>query len=121
MGSFLFHPHILQPITDHTATLIDNIFFNSVVHHTISGFLIYDLTDHLPNFLIINKFSSLPKNIEILKRDYCIFDETLLLQDIQSVNWNQELHNMENSNHIFDKFYAKISSIIDKAYTSLAI
>jgi hypothetical protein len=42
MGSHFFHPHILQPtrITDHSATLIDNIFFNSVTHHTISGNII---------------------------------------------------------------------------------
>ena len=58
LGTSFFHPHILQPtrITDHSATLIDNIFFNSLEHFTISGNIIYDLTDHLPNFLIINKF-----------------------------------------------------------------
>ena len=49
-----FQPLILQPtrITDHSATLIDNIFFNSLEHFTISGNIVYDLTDHLPNFLI---------------------------------------------------------------------
>ena len=39
LASFFYQPHILQPsrITDHTATLIDNIFFNSIEHFTISG------------------------------------------------------------------------------------
>ena len=38
LPSYSFNLHILQPrITDHAATLIDNIFFNSIVHHTISG------------------------------------------------------------------------------------
>ena len=49
-----FHPHILQPtrITDHFATLIDNIFFNSIEHIAISGNVVYDLSDHL--FFIVN-------------------------------------------------------------------
>ena len=55
-----FQPHILQPtrITDHSATLIDNIFFNSIEHITVSGNVEY-LSDHLPNFIILNRFSDL--------------------------------------------------------------
>ena len=65
LGTYFYSPHILQPtrITSHSATLIDNIFFNSLSHHTVSGNVLYDLSDHLPNFLIINKFSSLPNNL----------------------------------------------------------
>ena len=50
LGSFFFQPQILQPtrITDHSATLIDNIFFNSLEHNITSGNIVYDLTDHLP-------------------------------------------------------------------------
>ena len=35
MSSYFFHPQIIQPtrITDHTATLIDNIFINSIDNH----------------------------------------------------------------------------------------
>ena len=67
-----FQSQILQPtrITDHSVTLIDNIFFNSVEHFTISGNLIYNLTDHLPNIFDVSKFSSLPENVKIFKRDY---------------------------------------------------
>ena len=56
LGLFYFQPQILQPtrITDHSATLIDNIFFNSLEHFVISGNLCYDLTDHLSNFLIVS-------------------------------------------------------------------
>ena len=47
---------VIQPtrIRDHSATLIDNIFLNSLSEYfMISGNIIYDLTDHLSNFLII--------------------------------------------------------------------
>ena len=39
LGVFCFQPHIVQPtrITEHSATLIDNIHFNSIEHHCISG------------------------------------------------------------------------------------
>ena len=95
MGSYLFNPHILKPtrITHHSATLIDNIFFNSVSHHTVSGNIVYDLTDHLPNFLIINKFTTLPKGFKLFKRDYSNFNEQYFLQDMQSTNWNLESSN----------------------------
>jgi hypothetical protein len=116
MGSHFFHPHILQPtrITDHSATLIDNIFFNSVTHHMISGNIIYDLTDHLPNFIIINKFSTLPGNIVIYKRDYCKLDESLLINDIQNIPWNLDDTNSSEVNLMFDDFYSKLSATIDK-------
>ena len=79
-GSSFFFPQILQPtrITDHSATLIDNIVFNSLEYFTISGNIVYDLTDHLPNFLVFNDFASLPNNIKMYKRDYSTFDQNAL-------------------------------------------
>lgn len=59
MTAYCFQPHIIQPTritSDHSATLIDNIYY-SIEHDTISGNLAYDISDHLPNFLIINKLS----------------------------------------------------------------
>ena len=66
VASFFYQPHILQPsrITDHTATLIiDNILFHSIGHFTISGKVVYGLTDHLANFIILSNLCSLPSNI----------------------------------------------------------
>ena len=77
-----FLPQILQPtrITNHTATLIDNIFLNSNREtFTISGNIMYDLTDHLPNFLIIKNYSCLPNNIKIYKRDFSNFNEAVFI------------------------------------------
>ena len=76
LASLFYQPHILQPtrITDHTATLIDNIFFNSIEHFTISGNIVYDLTDHLANFIILRNLGSLPSNTKVYKRDYSKFN-----------------------------------------------
>ena len=74
MGAYYFQPHIIKPtrITDHSATLIDHIFFNSIEHHTISGNLLCDLSDHLPNFFIINKLSCASHVPVIYQRDFLL-------------------------------------------------
>jgi hypothetical protein len=118
LGSFFFQPHILQStrITDHSSTLIDNIFFNSIEHFTISGNIAYDLTDHLPNFLIFTKFSTLPANIRIYKRVYSHCKETDLFREMESLNWHEIFEGIPNSDPslMFDSFYTKTSEIIDK-------
>ena len=89
MSSFCFQPQILQPtrITDHSATLIDKIFLNLMEHFT-SGNVIYDISDHLPNFLIFDKFSSLSNNIKLYKRDYSHFNPQHLLREFQLIIWH---------------------------------
>ena len=116
LASSFFQPHILQPtrITDHSATLIDNIFFNSIEHFTISGNVVYKLTDHLANFMIFNNFSALSPNIEVYKRDYSKFNETKFLDEVKSVDWQIVLENTIDPTQLFDSFYAKISEIIDR-------
>jgi hypothetical protein len=115
LGTSFFQPHILQPtrITDHTATLIDNIFFNSMDYFTLSGNLVYDVTDHLPNFLIINKFSSLNTKIKIFRRDYSKFNEPDLIDEVRGINWQHVLTDPDPST-LFEIFLNKMSSIIDK-------
>ena len=57
-------PYIRQPtrVTDiRSATLIDNIFANIFNFNTISGNLITKLSDHLPQFLIIEDLKILSK------------------------------------------------------------
>ena len=116
LGSFFFQPQILQPtrITDHSSTLIDNIFFNSIEHFIISGNVVYDLTDHLPNFIIFDKFSTLPLNIKIHKRDYSKLNKEALINDIQSINWHTVFAPNTDPSDMFDSFYYRISEIIDK-------
>ena len=116
LGSFFFQPHILQPtrITNHTATLIDKIFFNSIEHFIISGNIVYDLTDHLPNFIIFSNFGSLPSSIKIYTRDYSKFNETALIEEVQSIEWYAVFSSDSNPSNMFDLFYSKLSGLVDK-------
>ena len=55
LASNSFIPLILQPtrITSHSNTLIDNIFSNVIDSDIISGNLTANISDHLPQFVII--------------------------------------------------------------------
>ena len=114
--SYYFSPHILQPtrITHHSATLIDNILFNSTEHHTVSGNIVFDLTDHLPNFIIINKFNTLPKHIKFTRRDYSKYNEEALLQDCRSIDWNCTTTDSKNITMMFDSLHNKSKNVINK-------
>lgn len=116
LGAYYFQPHIIKPtrITDYSATLIDVIFFNSIEHSTISGNLLSDLSDHLPNFLIINKLSKTTYHPVIYKRDYSSFDEVELLEEVRAINWEEVLPSLPDVNSIFESFHKKITGLIDK-------
>ena len=88
--SYDFLPNILQPtrITDHTATLIDNIFFNSNELFSISGNLLFcDLKDHLPIFLFLNTLSWTSNNGTRYTRDYSNRIQEDLVPYVQAIEW----------------------------------
>ena len=116
INTCFFCPQILQParITHHSATLIDNIFFNSLEHHVISGNILTDITDHLPNFLVINKLSAIPVNLTLYKRDYSSFDDSSYIGEFSSVDWVDVLPDNINVDAIFETFLTKTNEIIDK-------
>ena len=115
LSSYNFLPCILQPtrITEYSATLIDNIFLNDMEHHQVSGNVIHDITDHLPNFLILDKTPFVPKKCKVFKRDYSNMHERDLIEEVQSIRWENELP-AGNANEIFNSFYSCISTTIDR-------
>ena len=116
LGAYFFHPQILKPtrITYHSATLIDNIYFNSVEHKSVSGNILDDTSDHLPNFLIINKFLKPSSKIKLFKRDYSNFKQDSFINEVSDIDWTEILPQTNNVDEIFTSFYTKINSIIDK-------
>ena len=116
LGTFCFHPYILQPtrITEHSATLIDNIFFNSIDHHTVAGNLVYDITDHLCNFLVIRNSFSASVQSNAFIRDFSTFDQIALYNEVKVIDWREILSNCHDPNSLFNKFHSTISKVIDK-------
>ena len=72
------------------------------------------VTDHLPNFVILNKFCNLPLNIKICKRDYSNFDESALIDELSSIDWNTIFESNSDASCMFDSFYDVTSQIVNK-------
>ena len=56
-------------------------------YDTISGNLVYDITDHLPNFLIINMLSCTSHKIDTYRRDFSGYCENDLIEEVREVSW----------------------------------
>ena len=115
LGSFFLEPHILKPtrITSHSSTLIDNIFFNSIEYQTISGNLLHDLTDHLPNFLIIERSAFSRHKEKKYKRDYSNYNEEAFINEFSSIDWYDLFYGLSDTTEMFDKFYTKVNNVIN--------
>ena len=103
----------LTRITDHTATLIDNIFFNPNEYVSKSGNMICDLTDDLPNFLVLNTMHWSANDVFRYTRDYSTFSGNDLLQDFEEIEWESVLKE-NGTSHDFDSFYNITNAISDK-------
>ena len=73
----------------------------------------YDITDHLSNFLIIrNSFSAFTQSNAFI-RDYSKFDQTALYNEVKAVDWSETLSSCCDPNSLFNKFHSTISRIVD--------
>ena len=115
LSSYFFTPHILQPTRLGSKTLIDNIFFNSLEYSSISGNLLYELSDHLIQFLILEDLINYRVSIRsnLYKRDFSNFSEREFEETvINGINWNALLHS--NANDSFAVFYNQIEYHLDE-------
>ena len=85
------YPCIIQPtrITTVTATLIDNIFTNSMSGISRCGVIINDATDHLPIFLLSSKYTIQKENDNYLylgKHDELSMEK--FIHKLNKENWN---------------------------------
>ena len=83
-------PHMLQPtrVTDHWATVIDNIFSNVTDYETTSGNILNQVTDHYSQFLILKKVPAIHKDGAYYSYDYSNFDKDSLLDDFSKISWD---------------------------------
>ena len=118
----LFHnnytPQITLPtrITDRSATLTDNIFLNTQCHKQTSGNITTSLSDHLPQFTILEKFLG-TRNIigkeQITYCDFKNFNEIEFIGDIQSMDWSYATQN-NNADLGFEIFLCLFNKCLDK-------
>lgn len=107
-----FIPKITLPtrITDLSTTLIDHIFLRMPRQlsnkYNLAGNLYCDISDHLPNFLIIESDKIVSNNRPMTR----IFSEKNILkfkQKLREVNWDNILNN-RNPNEMYEKLIETI-------------
>ena len=110
---------ILQPtrITNHSNTLIDNIFSNVIDPDIMSGNLTATISDHLPQFSIIsNMFGNVSDNkSNIYERDWSKFNQENFILDYFSVDWEDLFKTDElNADNSTRMYLDKINMLLDK-------
>ena len=101
--------HILHPtrVTDHSATIIDNIFSNNCELDTPSGNLPSQISDHFPQFLIIKNVTVDYRNCSLFQYDYSKFNEQSFINDFKELLW-EDINDVNlNLNGKFDNFFEK--------------
>ena len=118
LNSFFLLPYILQPtrITERSATLIDNIFANTYAMNAISGNLVSKISDHLPQFLIVDNLKANYKVLNYYKNDFSKFGEEKFINDFSLLDWNNISSDYMDANTKFDIFYDQISQFINLMY-----
>ena len=95
-----FIPIITKPtrITDHTKTLIDHIYINKSICQVKSGIAVFDISDHLPVFSIINAPCK-RMNEKRFYRDYKSFNKDEYIRDLSEIDWHEKLRELGNNLH----------------------
>ena len=119
-------PLINKPmrITNHSATLIDNIFTNAFRISHNSGILVNDLSDHLPFFTIREENLVISNDVPMVsyikvrnksKKNIKILCEKLVMESWQSV------YNAVNVNTAYDNFIQIIDNLYNKCCPIIVI
>ena len=84
--SQFFLPYILHPtrVTDHSATVIDNIFCNDTIYHTFSGNILCRISNYFPQSIVLSKLDIDYKTFAYVKPDYSKFDKQKFISDFSS-------------------------------------
>ena len=111
-------PYILQStrITDHSETLIDNIFSTVVTVDAISGNLTATISDHLPQIMIApNVFGNPPSNrSNIYERDWSNFNQVNFVPKYLSIDWDDTFKTIEeNIDYSIEACLNKINNLLD--------
>ena len=111
-------PYILQPtkITDHSETLIDNIFSNVITVDAVSGNLTAKIFVHVSQIMIAsNVFANPPSNrSNICERDWSNFDQVNFVVDYFLIDWDDTFKiSDENIDYSTEAFLNKLNNLID--------
>ncbi len=107
MTQFNLQPTINKPtriVKNQKPSLIDNIFVNSLEKNIISGNLVSKISDHMPNFMLMNDQSLASKKMQNKKRCYKNYNAEEYRKDIETIDITPALLRYTDANEIY-KYY----------------
>ena len=117
LSLYAFYPCINKPtrITSVSATLIDNIFTNTLDKETSSGVFSYDVSDHLPIFMISSqlKFKNGNEHKNNMYRKENPENIMALNEDLINEEW-LDIYGENDANKAYEKFINKLTYYYDK-------
>ena len=96
-NNFISHITLPTRVTEKSATLIDNIFTNNYEHNCVSGNITTYISDHLPQFFIIEDLKQIPnKEIPTISfRDHKNFSDDAFKAELSELDWSLVTENSE--------------------------
>ena len=118
MSSNLLQPHILGPtrVLDYNKPSInDNIFTNFIDKNCNSGNLYNKVSDHLPNFIIIDDiYEKVTKEVRLVKRDMKNFNENSFIAELTSNDIYDSINNENDANTKYEIFHDHFLKTLEK-------
>ena len=109
-----FTPLISKPtrITEHSSTLIDNIFTN-MYPVPEAGIVVSDITDHFPIFTHFKINSKRSQSEIVYKRNFNNENFELLIDNLNNVDWS-DLYTMTDVDKTFNEFMTRITFLLNQ-------
>ena len=116
-----FFSHSLLPcihhptgVSEHRASIIDNIYTNATNANIVSGNILMQITDHFPQFMILKNTHVSHNNSESFKYDYSRFKEDKFLDDFNQIDFTYLENSDLDVNNKFDRFLKDLNTLTNQ-------
>ena len=93
--------------------IIDNILSDNTIHESVSGNIITRISDHFPQFIILNKVNVDYITCSYAKHDFSKFDEKKFVDEFARQNIYLLQDNGLSVNSNFELFYENVSTCVN--------
>ncbi len=92
-------------------SLIDNIFVNSLDKNITSGNFLSKISDHMPNFMIMNDHTTSNKKVQNKKRSFKNYNADSYRQDIDSIDITPALRCYTDINQLYQYYQDQVLAV----------